>query len=94
MFTAVYAASNHRSIARYNPNPPSLMHAINRLTSPALFREIFKMDYEVFVMLTNWMCFGHIEERNDDSPFLKWMKCGLSTFVYDNTAWSAEFFIS
>lgn len=79
MFTAVYAASNHRSIARYNPNPPSLVHAINRLTSPALFREIFKMDYEVFVVLTNWMCFDHIEERNYDSPFLKWLKCRRST---------------
>ena len=55
----VYAAVNHRDVAKYNMETRSLEHLINENCNPMVFKMTIKMHYETFDLLVQSLSEGN-----------------------------------
>ena len=87
----VYAAVNHRRVAKYNTQTRSLEHLINENCNPMIFKKTFKIHYETFDLLVQYLnekpsregiehsaLYHWVESRREDSMTLRTaVACGV-----------------
>lgn len=87
----VYAAVKHRRVAKYNTQTRSLEHLINENCNPMVFKKTFKIHYETFDLLVQYLnekpsrqgiehsaLYHWVESRRDDSMTLRTaVACGV-----------------
>lgn len=79
-FHTVFAATCHRRIWRYSDERPLLSKLFGEDANPMIFKEVFKIDFEVFTAFVNWLVAtsvkdrdGNDVQRDQSTPFFKWL---------------------
>ena len=70
----VLATVGHRKVHRYNANVPSLEALINGNANPMLFKAVFKIDYEVFRLLVQWIRQKPPKPGMEETPLFRWLR--------------------
>lgn len=72
--TVVYAAVKHRHVAKYNTQTRSLEHLINENCNPMVFKKTFKIHYETFDLLVQYLSEKQSREGVEHSALYHWVE--------------------
>ena len=72
--TVEYAAVNYRRVAKYNTQTRSLEHLINENCNPMVFKKTFKIHYETFDLLVQYLSEKPSHEGVEHSALYHWVE--------------------
>lgn len=84
--TTMYKWDHHRCCWRYKDSVPDLADKFPRDVNPYQFADVFKMTYDCFLVLVDWLVEKPNRDPSWDTPWSKWLHSRRSTSMSPETA--------
>lgn len=82
----MYKWDHRRSCWRYKDKVPDLADKFPKDVNPYQFADVFKITYECFVVLVDWLVEKCNEDQSWDTPWSRWLHSRRSTSMSPETA--------
>ena len=82
----MYKWDHRRSCWRYKDSVPDLADKFPRDVNPYQFADVFKMTYECFLVLVDWLVEKPNEDQSWDTPWSRWLHVRRFTSMSPETA--------
>ena len=82
----MYKWDHRRSCWCYKDSVPDLADMFPKDVNPYQFADVFKMTYECFVVLVDWLVEKPNEDQSWDTPWSRWLHARRSTSMSPETA--------